>query len=175
MEDRGSWQATQSMGSGLHTCAKWLQSCPTLCNAMDCSLPGSSVHGILHTRILEWVAISSSWGSSQELNLCLISPALADVFFTTSATGKSPGLSTHTHCINKVDKEVMPCPNVCICLQGLQCTLWLRFSEDRWLGLPPLRGFPFLIPLADPPSPSSNTQITSLAQSSRVIITLYLP
>ena len=81
----------------------------------------------------------------------------------------------HTHCINKVDKEVMPCPNVCICLQGLQYTLWLRFSEDRWLGLPPLRGFPFLIPLADPPSPSSNTQITSLAQSSRVIITLYLP
>ena len=36
------------------------QSCPTLCNSMDCSLPGSSVHGILQARILEWVAISSS-------------------------------------------------------------------------------------------------------------------
>ena len=34
--------------------------CPTLCNPMDCSLPGSSVHGILQTRILEWVAISFS-------------------------------------------------------------------------------------------------------------------
>ena len=35
------------------------QSCPTLCDAMDCSLPGSSVHGILQTRILERVAIPS--------------------------------------------------------------------------------------------------------------------
>ena len=36
------------------------QSCPTLCNIMDCSLPGPSVHGILQARILEWVAIPSS-------------------------------------------------------------------------------------------------------------------
>ena len=40
------------------------QSCPTLCDPMDCSLPGSSVHGILQARILEWVAISFSRGSS---------------------------------------------------------------------------------------------------------------
>ena len=38
---------------------------PTLCNPMDCSPPGSSVHGILQARILEWVAISFSRGSSQ--------------------------------------------------------------------------------------------------------------
>ena len=36
----------------------------TLCNPMDCSLPGSSVHGIFQARILEWVAISFSRGSS---------------------------------------------------------------------------------------------------------------
>ena len=41
------------------------QSCPTLCDPMDCSLPGSSIHGILQARILEWVAISFSRGSSQ--------------------------------------------------------------------------------------------------------------
>ena len=41
------------------------QSCPTLCNPVDCSPPGSSVHGILQARILEWVAISFSRGSSQ--------------------------------------------------------------------------------------------------------------
>ena len=35
------------------------QSCPTLCDPMDCSLPGSSVHGIFQARILEWVAIPS--------------------------------------------------------------------------------------------------------------------
>ena len=34
------------------------QSCLTLCDSMDYSLPGSSVHGIFHTRVLEWVAIS---------------------------------------------------------------------------------------------------------------------
>ena len=34
------------------------QSCPTLCDPMDCSMPGSSVHGIFQARILEWVAIS---------------------------------------------------------------------------------------------------------------------
>ena len=43
---------------------KSLQSCPTLCDSMDCSPPGSSLHGILQTRILEWVAMPSSTGSS---------------------------------------------------------------------------------------------------------------
>ena len=37
--------------------AKSLQSCPTLCDPMDCSLPGFSIHGILQARTLEWVAI----------------------------------------------------------------------------------------------------------------------
>ena len=43
--------------------AKSLQSCPTLCDTMDCSLPGFSIHGILQVRTLEWVAISfsSAW------------------------------------------------------------------------------------------------------------------
>ena len=46
-------------------CAKSLQSCLTLCNPMDCSPPGSSVHGIFQARILEWGAAFSSRGSSQ--------------------------------------------------------------------------------------------------------------
>ena len=41
------------------------QSCPTLCDPMDCSLPGFSIHGILQERILEWVTISFSRGSSR--------------------------------------------------------------------------------------------------------------
>ena len=45
--------------------AKSLQSCPSLCDPMDCSPPGSSVHGILQARILEWVAMPSSRGSFQ--------------------------------------------------------------------------------------------------------------
>ena len=42
-----------------------LQSCLTLCDPMDCSPPGSSVHGILRARVLEWVAMPSSRGSSR--------------------------------------------------------------------------------------------------------------
>ena len=45
---------------GIMLPAKLLQSCPTLCDPMDCSLPGFSVHGILQARTLEWVAISFS-------------------------------------------------------------------------------------------------------------------
>ena len=44
--------------------AQLLQSCPTLCDPMDFSPPGSSVHEFLQARILEWVAISSSRGYS---------------------------------------------------------------------------------------------------------------
>ena len=50
------------------------QSCPTLCNRMDCSPAGSSVHEIFQAKILEWIAISSSRGSSwpEGLNLRLL-------------------------------------------------------------------------------------------------------
>ena len=42
-----------------------LLSCVRLCNPLDCSLPGSSIHGIFQARVLEWVAISFSRGSSR--------------------------------------------------------------------------------------------------------------
>ena len=53
--------------------AKSLQSCPTFCDPMDCILPGFSVHGILQTRIVEWVAISFSRGSSPPRNRTSVS------------------------------------------------------------------------------------------------------
>ena len=49
------------------------QSCPTLCDPMDCSLSGSSVHGIFQARVLEWIAISFSKGSSQPRNWTRVS------------------------------------------------------------------------------------------------------
>ena len=52
------------------------QLCPTLCNPMDCSLPGSSVHGIPQARVLEWGAISFSRGSSQPRSPTLQADAL---------------------------------------------------------------------------------------------------
>ena len=51
--------------SGTESESEVSQSCPSLCDPMDCNLPGSSLHGILQARVLEWVAISFSRGSSQ--------------------------------------------------------------------------------------------------------------
>ena len=64
--------------------AKLLQSCSTLCDPMDYSLPGSSVHGILQARLLQWVAISLLQGifPTQRWNLGLLQCR----FFTIWAT-----------------------------------------------------------------------------------------
>ena len=67
------------------------QSCPTLCDAMDYSLPGSSVHGIFQASIMEWVAISSCHGSSwprDQSYICCVS-CIAGWFFTTAPLGKA--------------------------------------------------------------------------------------
>ena len=68
--------------------AKSLQSCLTFCNHMDCSPPGSSVHGILQKRIMEWVAISSSRGSSQPRDRTHVSCIGWQVFHTTEPPGR---------------------------------------------------------------------------------------
>ena len=57
------------------------QSCLTLCDPMDYSLPGSSVHGILQARILEWVAVPFSRGSPQPRDQTQVSH-IAGRFFT---------------------------------------------------------------------------------------------
>ena len=57
-------QSCKSSGKPVCMCAKTLQSCLALCDPMDWSPRGSSVHGILQARILEWIATSSSGGSS---------------------------------------------------------------------------------------------------------------
>ena len=68
-------------------CVLVAQSCPTLCDPLDCSPPGPSVHGILQVRIPEWIAIpfsrGSSWPRDQTLVFCI-----ADKFFTIWAIGK---------------------------------------------------------------------------------------
>ena len=61
-------------------CAQSHQSCPTLCDPLDCSLPGSSVHGTFQARILEWIAISFSRGSSPRDRIHV--SCIAGSFFT---------------------------------------------------------------------------------------------
>jgi len=62
-------------------CMLVTQSCPILCDPMDCSLPGSSVHGLLQARILEWVGIPFVRGSSWPRGGTPVS-YIAGIFFT---------------------------------------------------------------------------------------------
>ena len=100
----------KACGIGTHvSCiAKWnevAQSYPTPCDPMDCSLPDSSVHGIFQARVLEWVTISFSRGSSQPRDWTRVSSttgrrftvwatreaALQSGFLTTGPPGKPHG------------------------------------------------------------------------------------
>ena len=65
------------------------QSCPTFCNPMDCSLPGSSVHGILQARLLECVVNPLSRGSSWARDRTWVF-LIAGRFLTVWATGEAP-------------------------------------------------------------------------------------
>ena len=68
------------------------QLCLILCNPMDCSLPGSSAHGIFQARILKWVAIPFSRGSSQARDWTQIS-CTADRFFAIQAITEATSIS----------------------------------------------------------------------------------
>ena len=88
------------------------QSCPTLCDPMDCSLPGFSVHGIFQERILEWVAISFSRGSPNPGigSASLVYPALAGKFFTTVPLGLKQ--KQHKNRYFKLYRKTNLCPSL---------------------------------------------------------------
>ena len=111
---------------------KVTQSCPTLCDLMDCSPLGSSVHGILQARILKWVAIPVSRGSSRPRNWTQVS-CIAGRFFTNWATRES-------------ESEVaQSCPTVC---DPMDCSLLWDSSIHgifqarvlEWVAIPVSRG-----------------------------------
>ena len=86
----------------MHFCPPFLlclvtQSCLTLCDPMDCSLPGSSIPGILQARILKWIAMPSSSGSSQPRDRTQVF-YIAGRFFTIWAT-REAHFSTRCLCI----------------------------------------------------------------------------
>ena len=72
-------------------CVLVAQSCPIPCNPMDCTPPGSSVHGILQARVLEWVAIPFCRGSSRPRNWTWVS-CIAGGFSTSWATRGAPNM-----------------------------------------------------------------------------------
>ena len=84
LKDHASWSDVRLVVIQV-VYSKVAQSCLTLCDPMDCSLPGSSFHGILQERILEWVAISFSRGSSWPRDGTQVS-CIAGRFFTIWST-----------------------------------------------------------------------------------------
>ena len=84
--DGGQWEEAPE-GGDIYIYAVCAQSCSTLCDPMDCRL-----HGILQARILEWVAISSSKGSSQPRDQAQVSHVAGGFFYHLSHQGSPPEL-----------------------------------------------------------------------------------
>ena len=83
------------------------QSCPTLCDPMNCSLPGSSVHGTFQARVLEWIAISFSRGSSQPRDWTRVS-RIVDRHFTVWATREGQTNMRYTESLPQLCQPQFP-------------------------------------------------------------------
>ena len=93
----------------LATCANLLQSCPTLCNLMDCSPPGSSVHG--HSAGKNWSGLPCLPPGNlpnQGSNPRLMSPALSGGFFTTSATWEASPVCEDEEHFTRAHLQIIP-------------------------------------------------------------------
>ena len=84
------------------------QSCLTLYDLMDCSLPGSSVHGIFQARILDWIAVPFSRGSSQSRDQTRVSHIAGSLYCW--ATREAP-----PNCVNVVDNSALRSPFIILC------------------------------------------------------------
>ena len=96
--------------------AQPLQLCPTLCGPMDCSLPGSSVLGILQARILEWVAMSSSRRSypTQGLNPGLLGLLRLQASFLPLVPPEKPGVFTSHLIFQLISSSLLPAVSTCL-------------------------------------------------------------
>ena len=130
------------------------QLCPNLCNPMDCSLPGSSVHGIFQARVLEWVAISFSRGSSRPrdrawvffiagrcFTICAAREALFHIkgrllsgLLLIEWLEKDTGSSRVHHHTHLVLEAVGPCSLGCPILEPTRCCLNSRDLGNRLCG-----------------------------------------
>ena len=106
------------------------QSCPTLCDPMDCSLPGSSLHGILQARVLELAAISFSRGSSQPRDRTQVS-RIPGRCFNLWATREAPSGSIKWY--NYIEEKNKT--NLAGFLKSIKhvSTLWPWKSNSRYL------------------------------------------
>ena len=120
------------------------QLCPTLCNPIDCSLPGFSVHGILQTRILKWVGIPFSRGSSWLRDRTWVS-CTAGRFSTVWATREAPslGLSHHAPAAGQAGVHSCHLATLPACLSGKLSFLMLLFTKSLFPHFFSLQPLPF--------------------------------
>ena len=107
------------------------QSCPTLCDPMDCSLPGSYVHGIFQAKVLEWVAISFSRGSSWPRDRTQISHIVGRCF-TIWAIRQVPKPAASSHLTREGGTEEPSDPWGGGCSHYKNC-LWLPILFWLWV------------------------------------------
>ena len=103
--------------------------CPILCDPMDCSPPGSSVHGILQARILEWVAISFCKGSSQPRDRTRVS-CIAGRRFILWATREAPKQKILNWVQKKIYRFHINSPNPWT--QNIFPFIWVFFNFLHW-------------------------------------------
>ena len=98
-------------------CAKSFQSCPTLCNAVDyCSMRGFSIHEILQTRMLEWVGMPSSRGSSQPRDqtcICYVSCTVRQVLHHQNDPGSPITVTPYTRFLGTTSLPSKSWHNLC--------------------------------------------------------------
>ena len=132
-------------------CVLVTQSCLTLCNPMDYSSPGSSVHGILQVRILKWIATPFSRGSSLTQGLNSGLPHCRQILDHLSHQGRGGWESAGWHCLGTPSEpwflSCVPQPTSAVWCQALHC--WLTpiaqlplatFIKDVSPGVPSERG-----------------------------------
>ena len=114
------------------------QSCPTLCDPVDCSPPGSSVHGILQARILEWVAISFSRGSSQLRDRTQVSHIASRCFnlWATREASRTPGPRDDSNNRKQLGHKTIKIFNPMVCCPSSLAILWLKLHNHNagWVG-----------------------------------------
>ena len=132
------WRGWQRMGILDRQCpaaaaAKSLQSCPTLCDPMDCSPPGFSVHGILQATVLEWVAISFSKAWKWKVKVKVKSLSRVRLLATPwTAAYKAPpsmGFSRHQYWSG----VPLPSPRWQLKLLSLLCRRWCHVRKGPQL------------------------------------------
>ena len=111
-----TWVKSHIRHLHLMTESEVAQSCPPLCDSMDCSLPGSYVHGIFQARVLEWIAISFSRESSWPRDRTWVSYIVNRCFYCLSHQGN------HTWWLNAALHALFYDP-------GPSTTLWAAWIE----------------------------------------------